>query len=254
MLENEESYWDGVAATYDDQVFNTLENDRNGTIVQYVDRIASRRLTVADFGCGAGKYVSLLSSRFKDVIAIDHSDRLLEIARKKFGKLPNVTFLKADLANPSQKLPPVDAAISMNVLLSPDWQKRANLLKTIAKTLRGGAPLALMVPSLESSLLSISRLGDWNRRSKARHNGVSADAISGARLMRKAISSGVIMLEDQPTKHFLLEEIKLLVRSVGLDIESADRVEYSWTYEFDKPPRWMKEPYPWDWILACRKP
>jgi SAM-dependent methyltransferase len=254
MPETEESYWDGVASTYDDQVFNTLENDRNGTILRHIDRISSRSSTAADFGCGAGKYVQLLSSRFKKVQAIDHSGKLLDIARAACRPLPNVTFIKADLASLAVRLPKVDAAISMNVLLSPDAVKRTAVLKTIARTLRGGGQLVLLVPSLESSLFAISRLADWNRRSEVRHRGFSAEAISGPRRTRRAVFGGVIHLEDQPTKHFLKEEIEVLVRSVGLEIDSVEKVEYSWSYEFDNPPRWMKEPYPWDWLVACHKP
>src|SRR5215467_10030004 len=124
MLRTEESYWDGVAETYDDEVFNTLANDRNGTIVEYIDRIASHDLDVGDFGCGAGKYVRLLSSRFKSVTAIDHAKKLLDRARLACADLPNVNYIKADLVTPRVKLEPVDAGVSMNVLLSPDAGKR----------------------------------------------------------------------------------------------------------------------------------
>src|SRR5262249_2639744 len=124
----EEQYWDGVASTYSDQIFDTLANDRNRTIERYIDKVSSRDKTIADFGCGVGKYLSLLSSRFKAVQAIDHSENLLEIARRSNAKLTNITFVKADLSDRSIEFAPVDAAISVNVLLSPDVSKRSLVL------------------------------------------------------------------------------------------------------------------------------
>jgi SAM-dependent methyltransferase len=248
-----EKYWDGVAATYDDQVFNTLANDRHRAIARSINRIASNSASVADFGCGVGKYVRLLSSKFRRVIAIDHSGKLLEIARHVCGDLENVIYVKADLADRRVSLPQVDAAISINVLLTPDPVLRGELLRTIFRTLRAGGTLVLVVPALESTLYSISKLNEWNRRSRTRRHGVSADAVTGAANSKRALMSGVIYLDDQATKHFVREEIEGLVRSTGFDIQSIAKVEYSWDYEFDHPPRWMKDPYPWDWLLVCRK-
>jgi ubiquinone/menaquinone biosynthesis C-methylase UbiE len=248
-----EKYWDGVAATYDVQVFNTLANDRNRAIARSINRLASSSASVADFGCGVGKYVRLLSSKFRKVVAIDHSGKLLDIARHVCGDLKNVSYVKADLTDPRVKLPAVDAAISINVLLTSDTARRIELLRTIFRTLRTGGGLVLVVPALESTLYSISKLNEWNRRSRTRRRGVSGDAIAGCANSRRALTSGVIYLDDQATKHFVREEIESLVRSTGFDIESTAKVEYSWDYEFDRPPRWMKEPYPWDWLLFCRK-
>jgi ubiquinone/menaquinone biosynthesis C-methylase UbiE len=246
-------YWDGVATTYDDQVFNTLASDSSGIIGRSIDRIASKQMTVADFGCGVGKYVRLLSSQFRNVVAIDHSARLLDVARKTCGELSNVEFIQADLTDRNLDLPVADAAISINVLLTPDAAKRAAILETVYRSLQPGGRLVLVVPALESSLYSISVLAEWNRRSRNRHSGVSAQAVAGLPKLRRAVFQGVISLDDQPTKHFLREEIESLVSSVGFQIDSSDKVEYSWGYEFDRPPRWMKRPYPWDWILNCTR-
>jgi SAM-dependent methyltransferase len=248
-----ERYWDGVAPSYDDQIFNTLANDLSGVIRRRIDKIASAERTVGDFGCGVGKYVRLLSDKFKIVHAIDHSSGLLDIAKRNCGNLPNVNFLKADLSDPKIKLPRVDCAISINVLLTPDVTKRSGVLRTIHRTLEPGGPLVMVVPSLESSLYSIARLSEWNRKSGSRHIGVSAEALTAPRKMRGAVFRGVIFLDDQRTKHFIREELELLVRSAGFELESIEKVEYSWRYEFPRPPRWMKAPYPWDWLVQCRK-
>jgi hypothetical protein len=51
----------------------------------------------------------------------------------------------------------------------------------------------------------------------------------------------------------LEEELIAMFRERGFDITSLEKVRYSWDTEFDQPPRWMKDPYPWDWLLTCKK-
>jgi hypothetical protein len=31
------------------------------------------------------------------------------------------------------------------------------------------------------------------------------------------------------------------------------KLEYGWKTEFSHPPRWMKAPFPWDWLVTARK-
>jgi hypothetical protein len=56
-----------------------------------------------------------------------------------------------------------------------------------------------------------------------------------------------------PTKHYLREELILLLEQEGFNIKSIQKVEYDWKTEFVKPPRWLKEPYPWDWMCVAKK-
>ena len=51
---------------------------------------------VLELGCGTGLYTETLQKNAKNIVATDFSDEMIEIARKKRGKLENVEFLKAD--------------------------------------------------------------------------------------------------------------------------------------------------------------
>src|SRR5437867_2615711 len=78
-LENQMSaqFWDTVASRFDDEIFNTLSNDRSRTILRHIDRFSSTDSTVCDFGCGVGRYLPLLAERFKAVCAVDISRKCL---------------------------------------------------------------------------------------------------------------------------------------------------------------------------------
>jgi len=63
----------------------------------------------------------------------------------------------------------------------------------------------------------------------------------------------VLNIEGVPTKHYLKEELTIYLSDFGLKVLSVDKVEYAWNTEFIEPPKWMNEPYPWDWLVICRK-
>ncbi len=51
---------------------------------------------VLDVGCGAGTWTEIFASRYKSVIGIEQSSLMLEAARKRVARLPNVKILKGD--------------------------------------------------------------------------------------------------------------------------------------------------------------
>ncbi len=54
--------------------------------------------SVLDLGCGYGEFKPFLDERFSDVtyLGIDFLDEFIQVAKKRFGKLDNTFFLKAD--------------------------------------------------------------------------------------------------------------------------------------------------------------
>ena len=77
-------FWDTVASRFDDEIFNTLSNDRSRTILRHIDRFSSTDSTVCDFGCGVGRYLPLLAERFRAVCAVDISRKCLEVAERNY--------------------------------------------------------------------------------------------------------------------------------------------------------------------------
>ena len=67
------------------------------------------------------------------------------------------------------------------------------------------------------------------------------------------LEHGMVDINGVATKHYLKEELIVLLKDLRFDIASIEKVEYDWSTEFDQPPRWMKEPYPWDWLILAKK-
>lgn len=248
------AYWDAIAPSYTSQVHDSLASDRRGVIARRLDAMAPKGRTVADFGCGVGGYTAALAARFKWVHALDHSERLLAQARSIHASLDNVEFRQADLSRGLRSWTPVDAGVCMNVLIMPDHKTRGAILRTIHGALKPGATLLIVVPSLESALYTDVRVVEWNMREGMSHRAACGRGLASEPGLVGPVAAGVVEVGGEPTKHYLREEAVVLLRRSGFDVRAVEKVEYSWRTEFERPPRWLGEPYPWDWLLTCARP
>ncbi len=111
-----------------------------------------------------------------------------------------------------------------------------------------------MVPSLESSLWVARQLYDWERRegqeaSAARR---AVTQLLGDRF-GPSLAEGLVPIDGVETKHYMSPEIERDLAEVGIRVLKMERVNYGWHTEFDAPPRWMRDPYPWDWLVVGQK-
>jgi ubiquinone/menaquinone biosynthesis C-methylase UbiE len=81
---------------------HTYDSDDNAT--RDLDQVAIRRVlgklyfkSIIEVGCGTGKNTELLARIGGSVQALDFSAGMLARARKKLGRLPNVSFSAADI-------------------------------------------------------------------------------------------------------------------------------------------------------------
>ncbi len=246
---NEEKHWNTIGKKYNDEIFDVFKSNKNGKLQRYFRKNANQNFVATDFRCGTGKAFQYLAPSFKKVIAVDIAESLLEIARS--ADYSNITFKKADLTENELRLPPTDFAFCCNVAILPDPDKNVSIIKNIYKTLRTSGKAVIVVPSLESALLSSWRLVDWYGQEGVRIGEIPEDEIH----VKTApdVVQGIVHIDGVPTKHYLQSEIEILFSNINFSINKIDRLEYEWSTEFDSPPSWMKDPYPWDWLIECTK-
>lgn len=244
-------YWERVAEDYDGEIFDSLAGDRNGVLLERIHRRADVKATAFDFGCGVGKYLPSLSRRFGKVWASDLSAECVRHARALHGHLGNVSFLREDLSDADAGVGKADFVLCTNVLIMPSAVMRERVLKRLARVTRKGGTLLMLVPSLESSLLAHVRRGEWMRRRHGRRRIPAPTTLMGSG--GRDVLGGTLAIDGVRTKHYLREELEVLLSSAGWNVTSVDKVEYGWNTEFPDPPRWMRNPWPWDWLAECRK-
>jgi 2-polyprenyl-3-methyl-5-hydroxy-6-metoxy-1,4-benzoquinol methylase len=249
----DKKYWDKVARDYDGEIFDSLASDRNGTILGHIDRIGKRhgkKGVACDLGCGVGKYLPALARRFRAVHGTDLSDECVRQARVACGHLANVTIHQGDLSVAARAAGPVDFALCTNVLIMPSERMRAGILKRLATAVKPGGSLLLLVPALESALYAHARRAEWLRRS-SRTKVTASTELTGTG--GRDIFGGILAIDGVRTKHWLKEELETILSGQGFEVEAVQKAEYDWKTEFNNPPRWMKDPYPWDWVAAGTK-
>ena len=244
--------WHSLGDDFDELVFDVVGSDVRGVVRRTVDRHRIGSRVAAEFGCGIGRTLPLLSRRFRDVYAIDFAPSLLEVARRRCTRLDNVHYVQADLSRSSGGVKGVQLALCVNALLAPEREKRAGLLRTIRRSLASRSRLILVVPSLESVLFTNSRLIEWNRRAGLRGRDLRRESIPASARTSRDLLDGVVDLDGFRTHHHLREGALVALRDADFDPIDVQRVEYRWDDYFDRPPRWMGEPLPWDWLLVAK--
>jgi ubiquinone/menaquinone biosynthesis C-methylase UbiE len=247
-------YWNRVAEHYEDEIFDVIRQDRRGLVLSKLDRYGDTRTTASDIGCGTGNFLPSLASRFRHVVAVDISHRCIERARARCETLANVSFLKMDVASQGIRLPKVDLALSVNSFITPSLTQRTRILSAVTRHLRASGHLILVVPSLESAMLTNARLIEWNLRSGVLPS-VANRAGFGSRIQadNRRLHEGIVPIDGVLTKHYTREELAVILGNSNMRISDTLKIEYPWNTEFSKAPGWMRSPYPWDWLCVAQK-
>jgi 2-polyprenyl-3-methyl-5-hydroxy-6-metoxy-1,4-benzoquinol methylase len=243
-------YWEKIAPDYNEEIFDVLKNDKKAIIRSAISQVAGASKTVADIGCAVGKWLPVLSSGFKKVLALDISIKNLAIAQRNYPDLTNVDYLRADMSASNIKFVKADVAICINAILTDSLKKRIHFFRNLSRCVKKGGHLVLVVPSLESWLLTRIIQQRWNIDKNLFNN-----KISGNEALKKYrnIQQGNADIDQVPTKHYLREELQLLLSQDGFETERFQKIGYNWKTEFVRPPKWLKDPQPWDWMVVAKK-
>jgi SAM-dependent methyltransferase len=243
------SYWEKMAPTYGDEIFDVLHNDKKALIRSVIEKNASKKKTVIDIGCAIGKWLPVLSPAFKKVVAVDISAKNLEIAESLYPQYTNVEYLRADMSGKKTKVPACDFGICINAILTADKKDRDKFFASLGSCIKKGGRIVLTIPSLESHLLT-SIIQDYYKVDTR----YFPKEKSGKEALRKwnNLRQGNADIDDVPHKHYLKEELQFLLAEAGFVAEEFQKIEYDWSTEFHQPPK-LKEPRPWDWMVVGRK-
>ena len=202
-----------------------------------------------------------------DKVAPDYDDVIFDVLdndrkatiRSCIGKIASPGKSVIDIGCAVGKWLPVLAPVFGKVFavdisaknLTPSRKDRDIFFHNLGRCIKKGGTLILGLPSLESSMLSTLIAARWNV-----DPGVLNKKISGARALEKwkNLREGNVDIDGMPHKHCLREELEILMAQAGFKVTEIRKVEYDWGTEFAKPPKWLKKPGPWSWmVVAIRK-
>jgi SAM-dependent methyltransferase len=118
---------------------------------------------VADLGCGPGAHALALARRGYDVVGVDGSPRMVEVARRRAARdKADVTF---DVHDVSAPLLFADASLGgvLAILVVQHLPHPATFIAEIRRCLRPGGHLLITAPARDSTSLKSQNLY-WRRR------------------------------------------------------------------------------------------
>jgi SAM-dependent methyltransferase len=246
----DKAYWNKIGSGYNEEIFDVYSEDRNRRLLRYLKRHANENHFAVDFGCGTGKALPYLATSFKKVLAIDISEALLKQAR--LAPYNNVEFKRLDLAKPV-RIPRADFVFCCNVAILPNVEKDKAIIKNAQRVLKSGGSALFVIPSAESTLFAGMRIMDVYEKEGVKFNRIPRSDLSYFDVSKKDLLQGLFKISGVATKHYSHSEIEVLFQSAGFIVKSINKIEYNWTTELTRPPKWLREPYPWDWLVECEK-
>jgi SAM-dependent methyltransferase len=247
---NQEAHWDKIGTNYNNEIFDVFQSDIKNRLPHYFKKHANRNHQAIDFGCGTGKSFPYLAPLFKEILAIDISSELLTVAKTSHYK--NIQFKKLDLVKPSGKIPKAEFAFCCNVVMLPEADKSMAMLRTIRKSLKENGAAIFVIPSLESALYATWQMINWHKKEKVKPRDIPSNELSLIKASKVDLIDGIIYIDNVPTRHYSSSQIEVWFQEAGFKVTTIDKIEYDWSSEFSSPPKWMKSPYPWDWLVECK--
>jgi SAM-dependent methyltransferase len=237
-------HWDRIAPNWGDEVFNTLLSARSRVVAAELRSAARAASNIADFGCGVGTYLPLLSRIFDQVHGFEQSRQCVRMARERMRTRGNVNVDVAHRATPETRNR-FEAVLSVNVALHPSRREWHQVLRSMFVMLKPGGRFLLVVPSLESADLA----------TEAQQQDDDQDLEPPPSLLVRARNRpGIVRFGGVPTKHFAQCELRGALAKLGLLNIRFRRVEYSWASYGITPPPELRNSRPWDWLVVARKP
>lgn len=237
-------HWDRIAPKWGEEVFNTLLAARNRVVVAELRSAARSASNIADFGCGVGTYLPMLSRLFDQVQGFEQSAKCVRIAREKMRARTNVKVEVAHRA-PREARGKFDAVLAVNVAIHPSKREWHQVLRSMFVMLGPGGRFLLVVPSLESA--------DLVTEASQRDDDTEEIEPEPSELVRARDRPGIVRFGGVPTKHFAEGELREALAALGLQRIRFRRVEYSWTSYGITPPPELRNARPWDWLVVAQK-
>jgi ABC-2 type transport system ATP-binding protein len=115
MKERKEEDWSKFARSFEADQEHIAGKS---SIQALVTRLQEERdlKEVIEFGCGTGRFTRAIAKNAKHIVATDLSDEMVEVAKIRLGRFPNVTVQKSDCCRTSFPSARFDTILMVNLI------------------------------------------------------------------------------------------------------------------------------------------
>jgi len=252
---NQARHWGRHAADYETYFLDPFAPGVHNPIL---DAIASapdpERKTVIDLGCGTGPLLSQLVGRFGNVVALDFSKRMVELARERLGaEAECVTFLVRPMDQLDEFAGRIDLAVSINSLVMPDVVQIHRALEAIHRALTPDGQLFGIVPAIDAiqyqTMLLYDRARDLGRDDET----ATREATRAAEHHLYDFAFGRFAYRGLRQKFWQSFEIEHRLHKAGFREVRLEKVLYPWDENLPFGDQFTDCPRSWDWGFLARR-
>ena len=239
--------WDKLTNKYFEEILSPFAKGVDSPIYRTIKSIKNKN-KVIDIGTGLGVLVPFLSKNFKQVVAIDFSEKMIKNAKKK-NKQNNVTFLVKDMTKLKEFYNTFNVAVSINSIIMPSLVDVKKTFQEVYNILKPNGILIGVFPAIESE--SYEALLTFEREFKKTKD--EEKAINNThRLIGDNYDylTGVINYKGKQ-KHYYKFELDYRLKQIGFNNIKISKVLYPWKVYGGGIFR--NKPGIWDWFVIAKK-
>ncbi|MBU2638060.1 MAG: class I SAM-dependent methyltransferase [Nanoarchaeota archaeon] len=206
-------FWEDVLANQPASYRKWFEEEK-----KYLQKIITPNAKVLDVGCGDGRSIFDIIETTQDAVGIDHDQKAVDDARRKFAEYPSVKFLKADADKLPFKDEEFDFVICMGTFANFADKKFA-VLEEMKRVLKKTGKIIISVYSEDA----------FEER-------IKVYSASGTKI--KEIKGGKVIFDeelgDNTSEQFSREELEKIFSKVQLKIEDMTKVNIAYLCRLSK--------------------
>lgn len=151
--------WDSMAQGYDKGVSISCEDDNYWQLFKRHNMFDAAS-SVLDVGCGTGNYALMLAGSCKEVVGVDLSPKMLEIARRKASdkKMGNIDFRRLDWHEADLRREGLEKRFDLVIALTTPAVQSADTFLKLTQASRGWCVLAKPTRRTDSVFDEVNKL------------------------------------------------------------------------------------------------
>jgi len=256
-ISKDAAVWDKTANNYFGGVVSPFDKGVQNPLFWYLDNKvpSSSSLSVIDIGCGVGNLLPTLADRFKHVVGVDFSPKMIELARKRVSNRDNVDLFVRDARDLSEFHAQFDVAIAINSVVLPTVKDTSQIIDQCFEVLKKSGIFLGIFPSMEQVLYRAMLVHESASSHVKKEDRAWKCAQEHLDIYSPDFLRGTVGYVDCRQKHFYLFELEHRLRKAGFVNVVIRKVRYPWEILEDPDVLHLKD-YKgmWDWFVYARKP